>query len=989
MKEYDHLKLEKKWQNIWDKKQIYKAKDFSNKPKYFSLVEFPYPSGEGLHIGHPRPYTGMDIISRKRRMEGYNVLYPIGWDAFGLPTENYAIKTGKDPRVVTKKNSDNFRRQIKSLGISFDWSREVNTTDPEYYKWTQWIFLQFLKKGLAYKAKMTINWCPKDKTGLANEEVVNGACERCGTLVEKRDKEQWMLAITKYADRLDKDLDTVDYLPQIKLAQRNWIGRSEGAEIDFFVMASSSTSAQDFLLRNVNRSQKHTDSVFVKVFTTRPDTIFGATYLVLAPEHKLILEIKNQITNLAEVEKYIKEVKNKTDIERTSTDKIKTGIEIKGIKAINPANKEEIPVWVADYVLPHYGTGAIMAVPAHDERDFEFAKKYGLQIKNVIEPVYIDEPKAGLPFVDRNAIHAIIKHWSEEKYLVLLWKKVNWVTFVTGGIDEGEKPIDAAIREIEEETGYVNLKLKKELPISHSKFYHVPKKENRFGHFSNFYFELENGEQKELLEEEKEKHELKWVSPKELEAIMKIGGSLRDWRILQGTEDIYAGDGILANSGQFNGMDSQNAKREIIKFVGGKEKTTFKLRDWVFSRQRYWGEPIPVVHCEKCGIVPVPEKDLPVELPKVKNYEPTDNGESPLANISKWVNTKCPKCKGKAKRETDTMPNWAGSSWYYLRYTNPKNKKVFADKKNLKYWLGNDPATGGVNWYNGGNEHTTLHLLYSRFWHKFLFDLKLVPTAEPYKKRTAHGMILGEGGVKMSKSLGNVINPDEIVKIYGADSLRIYEMFMGPFNQSVAWSTESIIGSRRFIEKVWRIQAKLTNDFSRSGRDRDPENRGPEKLFESEAYLKLQKLLNKTIKKVSADIESMYFNTAISAMMILATEMEKVESVSLEDYKKFLQILSPFAPHVTEELWASVGEKKSIHSSVWPKEDESLLQDEEIKIMIQINGKLRTEIMVKSDDDEKKIKQQAVSNEAILKHISGKEVKKVIYVKNRLINIVV
>ncbi|MEK7190647.1 MAG: class I tRNA ligase family protein, partial [Patescibacteria group bacterium] len=614
MKEYNHLKIEKKWQKEWEKKKVFQAQSpgsrtkfttgRSEHKKFYALIEFPYPSGDGLHVGHPRPYIGMDVISRKRRLEGFNVLYPIGWDAFGLPTENYAIKTGKDPRVVTKKNSDTFRRQIKSLGISFDWSREINTTDPKYYKWTQWIFLQFLKKGLAYKAKMFINWCPSCKIGLANEEVVNEKCERCGGDTEKREKEQWMLAITKYADRLDKDLDEVDYLEKIKIQQRNWIGRSGGAEIEFEIFPSPDK---------------------VKVFTTRPDTIFGATYVVLAPEHKLVQKLKSQITNWSEVEDYVGKTRKETEIERAAPDKVKTGIELQGIKAVNPANTQALPVWIADYVLPHYGTGAIMAVPADDIRDREFAEKFQL-------PIVENYTKAG---------------------------------------------------------------------------------------FEDF----------------------------------------------------------------------------------GKKITKFKLRDWVFSRQRYWGEPIPVVYCTSKGSpcsntwVPVPEKDLPVELPKVKNYQPTDSGESPLANISKWVNTKCPKCKGKARRETDTMPNWAGSSWYYLRYLDPKNNKEFASKKNLKYWLTSPQPlslsrrggnTGGVDWYNGGMEHTTLHLLYSRFWHKFLFDLKLVPTSEPYQKRTSHGMILGEGGVKMSKSLGNVINPDEIVKTYGADTLRVYEMFMGPFDQSVA-----------------------------------------------------------------------------------------------------------------------------------------------------------------------------------------------------------
>ncbi len=946
MKAYDHKKIEKKWQNIWEKKGIYNAKNNSPQPKYYSLIEFPYPSGAGLHIGHPRSYTGMDIVSRKRRMEGYNVLYPIGWDAFGLPTENYAIKTGKDPRIVTKKNTDTFRKQLKSIGFSFDWSREINTTDPKYYKWTQWIFLQFFKKGLAYKAKININWCPKDKTGLANEEVIGGCCERCGTKVEKREKEQWMLAITKYAERLDKDLDDVDYLPQIKLAQRNWIGKSEGAEIEFKIkhnpsltlpegegemprffttnpelwkvlqdrvleMRKNPTNGEkimwDLLRRNTTeyhfRRQhivdrfiadficvekklivevdgdihdykkaedkertkilnqlgfeivrfsndeiiKNREDIFqsiilklnsissealsfgeglggVKVFTTRPDTIFGATYLVLAPEHELITNLKSQITNFNEVEKYIKEVKNKTEIERTSDDKVKTGVEIKGVKAINPANKEEIPIWIADYVLATYGTGAIMAVPADDARDKEFAEKFKL-------PIVKDYKKAD---------------------------------------------------------------------------------------FEDF----------------------------------------------------------------------------------GKKITRFKLRDWVFSRQRYWGEPIPVVHCEKCGIVPVLEKDLPVELPKVKNYQPTDSGESPLANISKWVNTKCPKCKGKAKRETDTMPNWAGSSWYYLRYTDPKNSKEFASKKNLKYWLTSNfslsfgEGQGGVDWYNGGNEHTTLHLLYSRFWHKFLFDQGLVPTSEPYKKRTSHGMILGEGGVKMSKSIGNVINPDEIVKTYGADTLRVYEMFMGPFNQSVAWSTESIIGSRRFIEKVWRIGERVLKQKNFSVPDLKPVKNSEDGRFQSKIggmsqNSSLVKILNKTIKKVEEDIEGMYFNTAISSMMILATEMEKTENVQIEDYKKFLQILSPFAPHVTEELWNTLGEKKSIHLSSWPKWDENLIKDEKIKIVVQINGKVRAEIMIRVEENEETIKQKALMNEAILKYLAGKDAKKVIYVKNRLINIVV
>ncbi|MEI8174652.1 MAG: class I tRNA ligase family protein [bacterium] len=785
MKEYNHLKIEKKWQKEWEKKGIYHAKNNSKTPKFYGLIEFPYPSGVGMHAGHVRSNTAMDVISRKRRMEGFNVLYPIGWDAFGLPTENYAIKTGIHPIKVTKDNTDTFRRQLKALGFSFDWSREINTTDPKYYKWTQWIFLQFFKKGLAYKKRTQINWCPSCKIGLANEEVVDGKCERCGGITEKREKEQWMLAITKYADRLDKDLDTVNYLEKIKIQQRNWIGKSEGSEIDFKISSSDS---------------------FVKVFTTRPDTIFGATYLVLAPEHELIQKLKSQIENFSEVEKYILETKNKTEIDRIG-EKIKTGVELKYIKAINPATKEEIPVWVADYVLANYGTGAIMAVPADDARDKEFADKFKLLI-------------------------------------VENYKKAGFEDF-------------------------------------------------------------------------------------------------------------------------------------------GKKITTFKLRDWIFSRQRYWGEPIPLINCEKCGWIPVPEKDLPVKLPNIKKYQPTDSGESPLANVTKWVNVKCPKCKGKAKRETDTMPNWAGSSWYYLRYVDPKNNKEFASSKSLKYW-------NQVDWYNGGMEHTTLHLLYSRFWHKFLYDLKLVPTSEPYMKRTSHGMILADDGTKFSKSKGNGVDPEDVVKIYGADSFRLYEMFMGPFDQSVSWSADGMVGPRRFIERVWRLGEKVATQPKNTSPKPSPERRGgiSHFPFQEKAGDEVVKLLHKTIKKVSEDIEEMRFNTAISSMMILATEMEKAEYVSAQDFKMFLQILSPFAPHVTEELWSMLGEKKSINLSAWPKWDESLIKDEEVKIVIQINGKVRSEIMIQVEASEDDVKKKVLVDETISRHMAGKEIKRFIYIKNRLVNIV-
>ncbi len=922
MTEYNHLKIEKKWQKEWEKNKIYQVKDNSKKPKFYSLIEFPYPSGSGLHVGHIRSNTAMDIISRKRRMEGYNVLYPIGWDAFGLPTENYAIKTGIHPTKVTKTNTDTFRRQLKALGFSFDWSREINTTDPKYYKWTQWIFLQFYKKGLAYKSKTEINWCPVDKIGLANEEVIDGMCERCGNPTEKREKEQWMLAITKYAERLDKDLDTVNYLEKIKIQQRNWIGKKNGAVIKFAGEEGS-----------------------IDIFTTRPDTIFGATFVAIAGE-------KDKFT---------------------------------GRYVTNPATKEKIPVWEAEYVMSEIGTGAIMAVPAHDERDFEFAKKYNLPIRQVIEPSFFQTTEPGkiredLPIEHRDAIIAIVKHWSEEKYIALRWKKVAWTTFITGGIEKNQTPEEAARMEIKEETGYINLKLISNLGRLHGKFYHVPKGVNRYAHSHTMVFELQDNKCENITEEEKEIHDVIWLTKDELKKNLTADSHRRALELINGQE-VYSGDGILINSGKFDGLDSQIARKEIIKFVGGKEKTTFKLRDWIFSRQRYWGEPIPLIYCMSKGSpcsntwVPVPEKDLPVVLPKVAKYKPTDNGESPLADIKSWVNVKCPKCKGRAKRETDTMPNWAGSSWYYLRYTDPKNNKEFASKKNLKYWT-------PVDWYNGGMEHTTLHLLYSRFWHKFLYDLKLVPTSEPYMKRTSHGLILAEEGEKMSKSKGNVVNPDDLIKTYGADTLRLYEMFMGPFDQSVSWSTNSMIGPRRFLEKVWRIGIKFSQQKNSPALAGSGSGHGS-----NFSVPKPQKLLHKTIKKVSEDIEDMRFNTAVSSMMVLVNEMDKGE-ISKEDYKKFLQILAPFAPHIAEELWSMLGEKKSINLSSWPKWDADKITDEEMKIAVQINGKVRAELMISTEDTEENIKNQALADETIERHIKNSPIKKVIYVKNRLINIV-
>lgn len=940
MENYNHLKIEKKWQKEWEKSSVFKSPSKSKKKKFYSLIEFPYPSGEGLHVGHVRSNTAMDIISRKRRMEGFNVLYPIGWDAFGLPTENYAIKTSTPPELVTKRNTDNFRRQLKSLGFSFDWDREINTTDPKYYKWTQWIFLQMYKKGLAYKKKMTINWCPKDKIGLANEEVINGCCERCGTPVEKREKEQWMLAITKYAERLDKDLDEVDYLEKIKIQQRNWIGKSEGAEIDFQIKDSKEK---------------------IKVFTTRPDTIFGATYVVLSPEHRLVEKLKEKIDNFEEVSKYVSESKKKDDIERTDVNKDKTGIELKGIKAINPANQEEISIWIADYVLADYGTGAVMAVPAHDQRDLDFAKKYSLSVKQVIEPV------TGKPMpneVFRKSIVAIVENLKTGKILCLDWTdEYGGILLIGGGLENNESPEDSARREIKEETGYKNLKLLGVSGKSHHHYYAYSKKTARNVEVVGLHFELMDEEKDEqaLEENEKNKFDVLWLTKDEVEKKLEDENHAYQFQYFI-RHSSYTGSGILTNSSKFNGRDSEEAKKEITKFVGGKWVTSFKLRDWVFSRQRYWGEPIPLIHCDKCGIIPMSEKDLPLKLPKVEKYEPTDTGESPLANISKWVNTKCPKCGGKAKRETDTMPQWAGSSWYYLRYTDPKNYKKFADPKNLKYFI-------PIDWYNGGMEHTTLHLLYSRFWHKFLYDLKLVPTSEPYKKRTSHGMILAKGGEKMSKSKGNVVNPDAIVETYGADTLRLYEMFMGPFDQNISWAEENIIGVRRFIERVW----KIGNTYD----------------FKDKTSKFLESTLHKTIKKVSEDIESMSFNTAISSMMILVNDIEKEKKISKKDFQIFLKILSPFTPHLCEELWSILGNKKSISIEKWPEADLSKMEESEVTIAVQVNGKFRAKFRSKKGLKSSEIEELVKDMDDVSKWLEGKKIVKVVNIPDILINFVV
>ncbi len=796
---YNHREVETKWQKIWDDEKAFKTSDDYSKPKYYALVEFPYPSGQGLHVGHPRPYTALDIVARKRRMQGYNVLYPMGWDAFGLPTENYAIKNHIHPKIVTKNNVARFKGQLHSLGYSFDWDREINTTDPNYYKWTQWIFLKLFKAGLAYKSEMPINWCTSCKVGLANEEVVNGVCERCGSEVVRKVKSQWMLKITEYADKLIEGLDSVDYIEKVKVSQKNWIGKSTGAEVDFSIKGKEDK---------------------LRIYTTRCDTLFGVTYMVVSPEHPIIDKYKDELKNWDAIAVYREQAARKSDFERAELAKEKTGVKIEGLTAVNPVNDKEIPIFISDYVLMSYGTGAIMAVPAHDERDWDFAKKFDLPIievvaggKNVQEEVYTD-----------------------------------------------------------------------------------------------------------------------------------------------------VATGTLVNSGFLDGLNVDEAKKKMIAFLEekgiGSAKTNYKLRDWVFSRQRYWGEPIPIVHCDKCGYVPIDESELPLELPDVESYMPTDNGESPLALMTDWVNTTCPCCGGPAKRETDTMPQWAGSSWYFLRYTDPTNTEALASKEALQYWM-------PVDWYNGGMEHTTLHLLYSRFWHRFLYDEKVVPCPEPYMKRTSHGMILGSNGEKMSKSRGNVVNPDDIVNDYGADTLRTYEMFIGAFDLAASWSEDGVKGCRRFLERVWKLQDILT---------------------EEEGFSKdLETKLHQTIKKVSADFENLKYNTAIAAMMALINEFYKKNAVTRGEFKTLLTLLNPVAPHITEELWQLVGFEGRVYQTTWPEFDEAKTIETTVEIAIQVNGKTRATLAIGKDDPKDEV--IAKAKETIADKLTGTIVKE-IYVPGRLVNIV-
>jgi leucyl-tRNA synthetase len=936
---YDHIEIEKKWQDKWEKEETFKLEEGSDKEKFYCLDMFPYPSGAGLHVGHPRGYVASDIFSHYKRMRGFNVLHPMGWDAFGLPAENYALKTGVNPRVSTDQNIENFKNQLKIMGLSYDWSKEIKTTDPSYFKWTQWIFLQLFKKGLAYESVMPINWCVSCKTGLANEEVIAGKCERCGAQVVKKDLRQWVLRITKYADRLIEDLDGLDWTSRIKDMQTNWIGRSEGADIDFEIK---------------DLKEK------VKVFTTRPDTIFGATFLVLAPEHSLVQSVLSNLENAKEVEKYVEEARKKSDLERTDLAKDKTGVELKGIKAINPVNEEEIPVFVADYVLGFYGYGAIMSVPAHDERDFEFAKKFGLEIKEVIKPVYGD-PHEGAEH--RNTISAIVHRKKDDKFLALKWNKFGWISPVIGGIEDGESAEEAAIREVLEETGYKTKAVKKLGGEIDSHFYADNKKIWRSRTDQPILLELVEEEPVEVGCEEKEKHEAVWIDSEEiLDKITHEDNKIGFLHCL-GKECAYVEKGILVNSGEFNGMNSEESKEKIGDWLEkkglGKKAVNYKLRDWIFSRQRYWGEPIPLVHCDKCGVVPVPEEELPLVLPETDNYTPSESGESPLANIPEWVNTKCPACGGSAKRETNTMPQWAGSCWYYLRFIDPDNDKNLIDPKKEKHFM-------PVDLYVGGAEHAVLHLLYARFWHKFLYDIGVVSTKEPFQKLSNQGLIMADDGTKMSKSKGNVVSPDDIVKEYGADTFRTFEMFLAPFADSAAWNPKSIVGVRKFLDKIWDLKLRVSDEADNS----------------------LDQITHQTIKKVTEDLEDFKFNTAISALMILVNEMKTKESIGKENYISVLKMIAPFAPHLSEEIYSEFKDK-NILKSEWPSFDEKLIIEDEAKIVIQINGKMRDSLTVKAGSSEDEVKELALALDNISKWVEGKDIKKVIYVQDKILNIVV
>lgn len=943
---YVHSAIEKKWQEIWKKNHLYRTTETPDKEKFYVLDMFPYPSGEGLHVGHAKGYIATDIIARQKMMEGRNVLHPMGWDAFGLPAENYALQHKVHPRVAVTKNILRFKEeQLENLGCTYDWEREINTTDPEYYRWTQWIFLQMFNKGLAYESFEPINWCPSCKTGLANEDVEDGRCERCGSVVEKKPMRQWVLRITDYAERLLSDLEDLNWSEPIKEAQRNWIGKSEGTELDFKVADSSET---------------------ITVFTTRPDTLYGVTYVVVAPEYPLLNSWLDKVVNREEVENYLEAVKNKPEMERTAEGKEKTGVLLENITALHPITGKPLPVWVADYVLGDYGTGAVMAVPAHDERDFAFATKYQLPIIPVIIPAVVDTknpPRADKPTVARQNVHVLVRNPNTDKFLLLQWKQFPWRNFVVGGVEAGEDMVAAARREVEEETGYTDLKFIKTLgsPVQ-GQYFAAHKDENRLAYSTALLFELQSETQIEVSAEEAAQYDIEWVALADMNADNMVCAELDIWKSRLGGETAYTGEGVLYNSDTLDGQDNSSVQAEIIKRAHGRRVVRYKLRDWVFSRQRYWGEPIPLLHCENCGVVAVPEEDLPVRLPEVDSYEPTGTGESPLAGIADWVNTTCPKCGGKAKRETNTMPQWAGSSWYYLRYIDPHNEKQVVDPTKERYW-------SPVDLYVGGAEHATRHLIYARFWHKFLYDIKVVSHSEPFARYSNLGLIMGEDGRKMSKRWGNVVNPDEMVEQYGADALRIYEMFIGPFTQGAAFKVSGVAGAEAFLRRVWKLQ---------------------DKVEKGETSRSVESVLHKTIKKVTEDIANLRFNTAVSSLMILTNALEAEETISHDSYHTLLLLLAPFAPHITEELWHrdNQSEADSIFTITWPRYNPELLEDEVMTIVIQVNGKVRDSFEIDSTVDEETIKSTALTQEKLKPWLAGKEIVKVIVVKGKIVSIV-
>ncbi len=954
MKKYDHLKIEKKWQAAWKKSGIYKTKEggaeHNARPKSYVLDMFPYPSGTGLHVGHPKGYIATDVYSRFKTMSGFNVLHPMGWDAFGLPAEEFAIKNKIHPSIAVKKNVKRYKEQLSILGFNYDWSREVNTTDPEYYKWTQWTFLQMYKKGLVYHSNEPINWCPSCKTGLANEDLEDGKCERCGSIIEKKAIPQWVIRITDYADRMLNDLDLLkDWPESVKTSQKNWIGRSEGVNFKCNI-------------KDLN--------IKVEMYNSVPQTYRAETFTVIAPDHKLLTKLvagtkyENEVMAFAEKIKQRK-LANKFDVDK-DMEGVFTGRYIENFAGTG----RDLPIGVASYVLSDYGTGMVNC-SAHDERDFAFAKKYGIPLHPVAEPLFVstredDAYQPGLPEIERTAAVCVIQHWSEDKYLCLSWKSVDWKGFVVGGIEGDEDPVQTGLREIVEETGYKNPEFVRAIDGKlHSKFYQSLKRQNRFAHFTPLFFKLKDGEQESLSAEESAIHTLEWVDAAGVEKFINRDDMKFIWDRARGIEKPVIKNGILTEPDEFRGREWHEVRNDIIDYLAkmgyAEKKVNYKLRDWVFSRQRYWGEPIPLIHCAACGVVPVPEKELPLKLPKVEFYEPTGTGESPLAAIEKWVNVKCPNCKGPAKRETNTMPQWAGSSWYYLRYADPKNKKALIDPAKEKYWQ-------PVDMYVGGAEHATRHLIYARFWHKFLYDIGVVTRLEPFMQLRNVGLIAGADGRKMSKRFGNVVNPDDVAKLYGADTLRVYEMFMGPFEQGIAWSTDNMIGSRRFIEKVWRLSEKISD--------------------QALLTLEAEAVMHKTIKKIGEDIEVFAHNTAVSSLMILTNTLEKEVTISKDTYGTLLKLVAPFAPHVTDELWAAMGHKRSIHLEMWPEYDLSRLVSTTFKIIVKINDKVRDQFEIGTDEEDSVV-EKALSLPKVQEWLSGKKPDKVFYVKGKLLNLVV